>query len=428
MVNRMPEDRMNPSSAPISRSGDEVDLAKTYPSMPGDEMNPVLAPPRKTGRILVLFGEGATEAGAKVLSDRAGIHLSMSNESADSSEHKVYHSLGLAVISADPDRVRAISSASSEQNSPIISMEDEQVAQVDPIVGVEQTEGEATWGLIDTKVIDSPYSGKGIKVAILDTGFDLEHPDFANRNIIGKSFVVDGQTVQDGHGHGTHTTGTACGPRNPYNSKGYGVAYEADIYIGKVLNNDGSGSDSSIIEGINWAIDEGCQIISMSIGGLVSVGSSYSFTYEIVASRALVKGTLIIVAAGNDSKRNYQPSIINPVSRPANCPGMMGVGAIDRNFAIASFSNGYMNTQYKGGEVDLVGPGVDIYSSWPLSRKYNTISGTSMATPHVAGIAALYAEANPSARGRTLWNLLINNAQTLNLTARDAGAGLVQAP
>ncbi|MGK7928252.1 MAG: S8 family serine peptidase, partial [Spirulina sp.] len=282
MANSMPRDEMNPSNAPIDPSGERVDSARADARMPGDEMNPVLNQPAKTGRFLVVFSEGATEEGIKVLSNKAGIKVSKANESDESDRDRVYHALGVAVISPDPDRVSAIASASAERNSPILTMEEEQIARVEPIIGVQETEEDAAWGLIATQVTKSPYSGRGIKIAILDTGLDLKHPDFADRKIISQSFI-EGQAVQDGHGHGTHTTGTACGPHEPSNFERYGVAWEADIYVGKVLKNDGSGSDGSIINGINWAIANGCQIISMSIGGLVSVGSSFSYTYEVVA-------------------------------------------------------------------------------------------------------------------------------------------------
>jgi subtilisin family serine protease len=351
------------------------------------------------------------------------------NQNQGSSSALVYPHLDVAVIAANPDQISSISSANSELSSRIIlTTELEQIIDVEPLPGIQQESQAATWGLVETNVITSPYSGAGIKVAILDTGLDLNHPDFAGRTIISQSFV-DGEEVQDLHGHGTHCTGTACGSREPKNTgMRYGIAYEAEIYIGKVLNNKGSGMDNSILAGINWAVSQGCQIISMSIGGLVSVGASYSSIYEDVARRVLKQGTLIVVAAGNDSLRNRTSGpIINPVSRPANCPSMMAVAAIDRNFNIASFSNGGINSD--GGEVNIAGPGVDVFSSWPQSRNYNTINGTSMATPHVAGIAALFAQADSKARGRTLWDRLMENARSLNpLTARDVGAGLVQAP
>ena len=427
----MPGDEMNQSTISGEMPGDQ-----TSDQMPGDWMNRTINKPATTGRLLVLFEEGATEAGAKLLQDAGGLGVSMAdgtaggtaNQNLGNSGAVVYANLGVAVIEADSDQVNSINSASSEAGSPILTMELEQIVDVEPLPGIQQESQAATWGLVETNVIQSPYSGRGIKVAILDTGLDLNHPDFVGRTIISKSFV-DGEEVQDLHGHGTHCTGTACGSREPKNTgTRYGIAYEAEIYIGKVLNNKGSGMDNSILDGINWALSQGCQIISMSIGGLVSVGASYSPIYESVASRVLKQGTLIVVAAGNDSLRNRTSGpIINPVSRPANCPSMMAVAAIDRNFNIASFSNGAINSD--GGEVNIAAPGVDVFSSWPQSRNYNTINGTSMATPHVAGIAALFAQADSNARGRKLWDRLMKNARSLNpLTERDVGAGLVQAP
>lgn len=403
----------------------------TSGQMPGDEMNPPQTRPLvKTGRVLVLFAQGGTKAGIQALKDSGGINVSTSGEVSSEQENRVYSQMGVAVIKPDPDQLSSIQSASSEFNSPILTMEDEQVTEVNPQLGVQDaTTTFSTWGLRNTNVISSTYSGKGIKVAVLDTGFDLKHPDFANREIVSKSFV-EGEDVQDGHGHGTHCTGTACGSKNPKDSSTrYGIAYEADIYIGKVLDNQGKGADNSIIAGINWAIEEGCHIISMSIGGFVSLNQSYSSVYETVAYRALQAGTLIVVAAGNDSHRTLQPSIINPVSRPANCPSMMGVGAIDSSFNVASFSNGDINVTFEGAEVDIAAPGVNVYSSWPVNLgKYKMLSGTSMATPHVAGIAALYAQADSTLRGQKLWDQLIKTTKSLNLSETDVGTGLVQGP
>jgi subtilisin family serine protease len=408
-------------------------------TMPGDEMEPIAPRPVNTGRLLILFDDDATEAGMHMLSNAAGLHISMANEDAvavmggwqnEASSHAlVYSELGVAVVSADPDQMAAVNAASSQSQSPVLATELETAFVVDPIVGIQQLDEEATWGVSETGVIHSAYSGAGIKVAILDTGFALNHPDFADREIIGHSFV-EGETVQDQHGHGTHCTGTACGPRRPSNTgRRYGIAYDAEIYIGKVLGNNGAGNDNTIIAGINWAVEQGCHLISMSIGGLVSKGATYSPIYETVADRALKRGTLLIAAAGNNSHRDRKPTLINPVSRPANCPSILSVAAVDRVNRIAKFSNGSINVDQTGAEVDLAGPGVDVYSSWPGSKTYNTISGTSMATPHVAGIAALYAEAASGARGRDLWNLLLQNARLLNgLPARDVGTGFVQAP
>ena len=283
-------------------------------------------------------------------------------------------------------------------------------------------ESQVTWGLQATNVPASSFSGKGIRVAVLDTGLDLQHPDFAGRQITANSFVA-GVTAQDGHGHGTHCVGTSCGPKQPGQLPRYGIAYDAEIFVGKVLSDQGSGAEGDILNGLQWAIEQGCVVISMSLGSPVSPGQQPDPIFEEVAQRALAAGTLIVAAAGNDSQR---PGDIEPVGHPANCPSVLAVGAIDQQFAIGFFSNGGINPQ--GGGVDVAAPGLDVRSSWPAPKLYNTISGTSMATPHVAGIAALLAEANPSARGNALWALLTQRAKRLSLPARDIGSGLVQAP
>lgn len=417
----------------LAMPGDEMEpLTQNPGNMPGDEMNL----PAQTGRFLVLFAEDAHNETKALLQDKVGLNVSTAsaneaNMNPGDSAALIYPKLGVMVVSADPDRLNRISSLSSKSNSPILAIEAEQVISIEPpITSSQQVDrlADFTWGLLTTKVKDSNFSGKGIKVAILDTGLDLNHPDFANRTIIRQSFV-EGENVQDEYGHGTHCAGTACGPRQPKDGKpGYGVAYEADIYIAKVLNNRGSGTDQSIIDGMNWAFENRCQIISMSLGSLVAVGAGYSPIYETLAQRLLKNNTLIIAAAGNDSRRNQ--NLINPVSRPANCPSIMAVGAIDANFQIANFSNRRLNND--GGDVDIAAPGVNVYSSWPLSvlpKQYNTINGTSMATPHVAGIAALLAEAKPNITAKELWQLLINTSVSLSpLGAIDVGKGLVQAP
>jgi subtilisin len=285
-------------------------------------------------------------------------------------------------------------------------------------------ESALTWGLQATRAASSQFTGAGIRLAVLDTGFDLQHPDFTGRRIVNSSFVA-GEAVQDGHGHGTHCVGTACGPLQPNQLPRYGVASGAEIFVGKVLNNAGRGGDGGILAGIDWAITNRCAIVSMSLGvNLCNVPSRPpSQVFEAAAQRALAQGTLIIAAAGNDSRR---PQLICPVEHPANCPSIFAVGALDSRLGVASFSCGGLIPQ--GGQVDIAGPGVAVRSSWPRPRLYRTISGTSMATPHVAGIAALFAEANPDVRGRGLLNLLVQNARRLPVPGRDIGAGLVQAP
>jgi len=161
----------------------------------------------------------------------------------------------------------------------------------------------------------------------------------------------------------------------------------------------------------------------MSLGARVFRGQRFSRTFEMVAQRALLQGTLIVAAAGNDSERRW--GIISPVSHPANCPSIMAVAALTSDLKIAPFSN--RGFDLNGGQIDIAGPGVDVFSTWPMPTRYRTISGTSMATPHVAGIAALYAQVS-GLTGSALWSMLTQNARRLLIPAVDVGAGLVQAP
>lgn len=286
-----------------------------------------------------------------------------------------------------------------------------------------QDDAAASWGIHAVNVLASKYTGKGVNLAILDTGFNLKHPDFAGRVVSSKSFVR-GQKVEDQNGHGSHCTGISTGNINKQTGRRYGVAKDANIFIGKVLSNAGSGSDSGILAGMEWAITKNCKVISMSLGAPVEPGETYSNVYNDLAKKALAKGTLIVAAAGNESRRDK--GMIAPVGHPANCPAIMAVAALDNSLAVAYFSCGGINAD--GGQVDIAAPGVDIYSSWKSPENYNTISGTSMATPNVAGIAALYWEAHPQASASDIWMYLTQTAKRLALNSSDVGAGLVQAP
>ncbi len=279
----------------------------------------------------------------------------------------------------------------------------------------------STWGLKATRALKVRPTGAGIKVAVLDTGFDLHHPDFAGRTLRTKSFIT-GESVQDGHGHGTHCIGTSCGPVRPGVGPRYGIASGAEIFVGKVLSNAGSGGDANILAGINWAVQNKCEIVSMSLGRRVRPGEPPQTNYQTAGRRALAAGTLIVAAAGNDSSR---PNVTVPVSSPANASSIAAVAAVDRFLRIAYFSNRGMNPG--GGEINFAGPGVDVLSSWPMPIRLKRIGGTSMATPHVAGIAALIAEESKRFRGLDLYREMRSRARRLPLPRSDVGNGLVQA-
>jgi len=181
-----------------------------------------------------------------------------------------------------------------------------------------------------------------------------------------------------------------------------------------------STSGRNILAGMNWAIANGCAVISMSLGANVPTVSQ---AYETVGRRALRAGTLIVAAAGNNAQRRF--GNLGFVGVPANSPSIMAVAALDAAIEIADFSA--RSNAVGGGHVDIAGPGVAVYSSWPLPQRSRTISGTSMATPHVVGIAALWCEAT-GARGSALWAQVVSSARGLPLPSVDVGAGLVQAP
>jgi subtilisin family serine protease len=288
--------------------------------------------------------------------------------------------------------------------------------------------------VLNFQAANPAITGQGIRVAILDTGIAVlpagvaapppgapprEHPDLLARinkaNL--KSFVT-GESVEDLNGHGSHCAGTACGPLAPGVAPRYGIAYGAELFVGKVLSNGGSGDDTSVLAGIEWALANGCHVISMSLSSVARLQDPPSRVYERVAQRALAQNALIVAAAGNNG-----PGM--PVNRPANCPSILAVGAVDAALQVASFSARGL-APAGGGAVDLVAPGVNVHSSWRMPQRYNRISGTSMATPHVAGIAALIAQAT-GLRGKALWNHLVARARPLSTDVAAYGAGLVQA-
>ncbi|MBX9653713.1 S8 family serine peptidase [bacterium] len=416
-----------------------------------------------TGRYVITFRDpDLVSSGISSLRRQAGVsrilEFSSDSESSEqiealeSSGNIVFPKLGVAVVESDNETITNINLLRDDDQSTILAVEPERYFYATSAGFIPYLEGyrdavnsllekakslgegsiteeliasptylddaQSTWGLKATKVVNSRYSGRGIRVAVLDTGFDASHPDFVGRTITRRSFIPN-ETPDDQNGHGTHCIGTACGNKD-VNGRRYGIAYSSQIFAGKVLANSGTGTTSGILAGIEWAINNSCAVISMSLGNTLATPS---VAYEQVGLRALQNGSLIIAAAGNHGG-NLPPN--NTVGQPANSPSILAVAALDNQLRRAPFSA--ICGPSNGAKVDIAGPGVNVYSSVPVNKgRYAVYSGTSMATPHLSGIAALYAEAY-RARGAQLWQLVVSRARNTGAPACHVGAGIAQAP
>ena len=227
------------------------------------------------------------------------------------------------------------------------------------------------WGVdrIDAELVHPYNKGTGVKVAILDTGIDLDHPDL---HVVGNvTFVSGTSSGDDDNGHGTHVAGIVAALDNDVGV--IGVAPEAALYAVKVLDRNGSGSWSNIIKGLQWAVDNHMQVINMSLGG-----TSGSSTLKTACDNAYAAGVVVVAAAGNNGNSSGTG---DTVLYPARYDSVIAVAATDSADKRASYSS-------TGPKVELAAPGSNINSTLP-GGAYGTKSGTSMASPHVTGVAAL---------------------------------------
>lgn len=226
-------------------------------------------------------------------------------------------------------------------------------------------------------------TGSRVNVYVVDTGLQTGHPDFGGRAVSGTDTVDRDRTAQDCNGHGTHVAGTAGGSR-------YGVAKRVRLIGVRVLDCAGSGETSQVVAGLDWVVRHHRAgqpaVVNMSLSGPVSAAM------DTAVRNVIADGVSVVVAAGNDNVDACKTS-------PARVPGVLTVAASDRTDARATFSNW-------GTCVDLFAPGVEITSDWKGSTT-RTISGTSMATPHVVGAAALYLDAHPSASPATVHSAIV---------------------
>ncbi|MFD8009402.1 S8 family serine peptidase [Streptomyces sp. NPDC059762] len=264
------------------------------------------------------------------------------------------------------------------------------------------------------------YDGTGTKVAVLDTGADADHPDLQGRIVASENFT-DSDSADDFQGHGTHTISTVGGSGAASGGKRKGIAPGAGLLNGKVLNDYGSGATSWIIAGMEWAVAQGADVVSMSLGNPSETDCDDPMS-AAAEELAQSEGTLFVVAAGNSG-----PSL-NSVSSPGCAPSVLTVGATDRDDSTAWFSSrSPMANEAHTLKPEIAAPGVDISAAAAGGRgvyAYQAMSGTSMATPHVAGAAAILKQRHPDWTAQQLKAALVSSADTgVPGDVRETGGG-----
>jgi subtilisin family serine protease len=364
-------------------------LAMSGPAAAADNPAPLIGAEKSTAiddsYIVVMKGKGsaakANAAEARALAKKKGGSVKYAYDKAITGFSATLDADALDALRNDPDvdyiEANQVVKASGDQANP-------------------------TWGLnrIDQRNLPLnsnyhyDYTGSGVKAYILDTGIRSGHADFGGR--VTSGYTAIGSSTEDENGHGTHVAGTVGG-------SAYGVAKGVTLVPVRVLDASGSGTTAGVIAGVNWVTSNhtsGPAVANMSLGGGAST------TLDSAVSNSIADGVTYAVAAGND----YGANACN--GSPSRVAAALTVGSTTNTDARSNFSN-----------IGLFAPGSSITSAWHTSNTAtNTISGTSMATPHVAGVAALYLQANPSASASSVASAIVSNATTGVVTSPGTGS------
>ena len=269
--------------------------------------------------------------------------------------------------------------------------------------------------------------GEGVTVAVVDTGIDKDHPDVKGKVILQEDFTTEkGTNLEniDGNGHGTHVAGTIAGTASAIRGKYKGVAPKAKLIAAKVLASNGSGSFSGVIAGIDWAAKQNCQVMNLSLGANVYGSCDGTDATCQAVDAAMDKGIVMCIAAGNSGPES------STVGTPGCAKKVITVGATDKTDGIAWFSS-RGPTKDTRVKPDVCFPGVNIVApraknttmGTPVDDKYTSASGTSMATPHCAGVSALIKSCKPELTSQEVKSLIMKYTKDLKLDPNTQGNG-----